>query len=146
MVTTSAPVTITAGDVIAFVKPVGFDTKTVVAGYFENQRDNNVINRRAGIWQVNVDSNNLVTLRFVRAVNLGQSVLVRNENVKLVYDINIAGNRTVPSYTILREELELPRRTTFDGSGTRFSNNRDQYTEPGTLDKFIKFPRTGVFE
>lgn len=146
LITTTTPVIASQNDVISFVKQVGFDTKTVVPGYYDNQYDNNVVNRRGGIWQVNVDSNNLVTLSFVRQVNLGQSVMIKQENIKLVYDIALAYNRSTPAYTVRKEELELPKRTTFDGSGTRFSSNRDQYTEPGTLDKYLKFPRLGVFE
>jgi hypothetical protein len=146
IVTLSQAVTVAMSDKITFLAPAGFDTKGVIAGYLEHQQNPAVLNKRAGVWQVSVDQYNIVTLSFVRQVQTGQIVLVKNENIKLVYDPVIPQGKHVPTYNIVNQELSLPIRTTFDGSGTRFSTNRDQYSEPGTLDKYLKFPKFGVFE
>jgi hypothetical protein len=134
------------GEVISFYNPVGYDTKSYVYGYEEHARDPNIINQRAGIWRCNVSANNIVTMGFVRQIEIGQIVLVKRENTKLFYDPDIKNNQTVPGFSLVEQELQTISRTTFDGSGTRFSNNRDQYQEPGALTKYIKFPRIGVFE
>jgi hypothetical protein len=39
----------------------------------------------------------------------------------------------------------VPVYTTFDGNGTRFFDNRDEYTLPESGDKYIKFTKLGVF-
>ena len=145
-ITLNQAVIATAGEVVSFYSPVGYDTKSYVYGYVEHARDPNITNQRAGIWRCNVSANNIVTMSFVRQIDVGQIVMIKNENTKLFYDQNLKGNQTVPGFSILEQELNRPARTTFDGSGTRFSNNRDQYQEPGALAKYMKFPRIGVFE
>ena len=145
-ITLSQSVIATQGEVVSFYNPVGYDTKSYVNGFAEHAKDPNIINQRAGIWRCNVSTDNIVTMSFVRPIDIGQLVLIKSENTKLFYDQNLAGNQTVPSFSIVEQELSRPARTTFDGSGTRFSNNRDQYQEPGALAKYMKFPRIGVFE
>jgi hypothetical protein len=145
-ITLSQSVIATQGEVVSFYNPVGYDTKSYINGFAEHAKDPNIINQRAGIWRCNVSANNIVTMSFVRPIDIGQLVLIKSENTKLFYDQNLIGNKTVPSFSIVEQELSRPARTTFDGSGTRFSNNRDQYQEPGALAKYMKFPRIGVFE
>jgi hypothetical protein len=140
------PVITTQGEVISFYNPVGYDTKSYIYGFEEHARDPNITNQRAGIWRCNVSANNIVTMSFVRQIDIGQIVLVKSENTKLFYDQNLKNNQKVPGFSIVEQELQRNQRTTFDGSGTRFSNNRDQYQEPGALAKYIKFPKIGVFE
>ena len=123
-----------------------FSETTVVPGYTENLFDVTVPNKRAGVWRVSVDTNNVITLDFVRQINLGQLVTVKNEVIKLVYDPVVAPGNTVPTYKVYNPTLaDSTENTSFDGEGTRFSSNRDNYNEPGTLDKYLKFPKTGVF-
>ena len=136
----------TQGEVISFYDPVGYDTKSYIYGYSEHASDPNITNQRAGIWRCNVSANNIVTMSFVRQIEVGQIVQIKSENTKYFYDQNITGNQSVPGFSILEQEITRPERTTFDGSGTKFSNNRDQYQEPGALAKYIKFPKIGVFE
>jgi hypothetical protein len=136
----------TQGEVVSFYSPVGYDTKSYIYGYEEHARDPNITNQRAGIWRCNVSANNIVTMSFVRQIDIGQIVMIKSENTKVFYDQNLKGTQTVPGFSIVEQELARNARTTFDGSGTRFSNNRDQYQEPGALAKYMKFPRIGVFE
>lgn len=123
----------------------GYDNLTVVPGYSEALNDPTISNQRAGIWQVNV-SGTAVNLEFVRQVLLGQVVTVKNETSKLFYDPLVKAGKTVPGYSLLSsQETSTTANTSFDGTGTRFVSNRDNYNQPGTLDKYIKFPKTGVF-
>lgn len=130
---------------------LGFDTEafdafSVIPGYIESIGNSSVSNQRAGIWKVNINSNDLVTLEFQRQVLPGQIVSVISETSKLFYDPQIKSGKTVPEYSLISTLLpDSTQNTSFDAEGTRFSSSRDNYTEPGTLDKYIKFPKTGVF-
>jgi len=117
-----------------------------VPGFAENQLNSTVINKRAGIWQVRLTDTNQVILVFVRPVKLGEVVSVKNDVTKLLYDPAIQPGKIVPEYTLLASSpTNSAENTSFDTEGTRFANNRDNYNEPGTLDKYLKFPKTGVF-
>ena len=123
-----------------------FDSYTVVPGYNESLANVAISNQRAGIWRVNIDEVGTVSLSFQRPVGLNQTVTINNEAVKLFFDPTIKPGNTVPSYTPTNiDHPFVTEATVFDGSGTRFASNKDTYTEPGTLDKYIKFPKTGVF-
>ena len=123
-----------------------FDSLQIVPGFFENQQNTLISNQRAGIWRINVDENNIVTLNFIRQVNLNQVVTVKNEVAKLFLDPSIKPGNTVPAYSLLSDSTrEATQDTSFDGEGTRFADNKDSYTEPGSLDKYLKFLKSGVF-
>lgn len=124
----------------------GYDQLTVVPGYFESLNDSTISNQRAGIWRVNVSSTGIVNMEFVRQVLTGQVVTVKNESSKLFYDPLVKTGKTVPAYSLLSSQAtSTTDNTSFDGTGTRFASNRDNYNQPGTLDKYLKFPKTGVF-
>jgi hypothetical protein len=135
-----------------------FDEKIPVPGYYEslngiydpvtNTVNNNVSNKRGGVWSVNINAAGIVYLSFLRQVRFGQIVTVKNESAKLIYDPTIESGRTQPSYrpvTQLRAGIVL--NTTFDAGGTRFSNPRDSYlSDPSSYDKYLKFPTSGVIQ
>ena len=121
-----------------------FDQVTVIPGYYDSL-GTGTANQRAGVWQVNIDANKLVTLVFLRPVNLTQAVIIKQDDSQVFYDPTIKPNNTVPTYTLLTNAPHDARKnTTFDGAGTRFANNKDNYSDPGSLDKYLKFPNTGV--
>ena len=121
-----------------------YDELTVIPGYLDSL-NTNISNQRAGIWQVEI-VNNLVVLNFVQQILLNQVVTVIRETTKLFYDPLIKTGKTVPEYSLISVNLpDSTQNTSFDTEGTRFVSNRDNYTEPGALDKYIKFPKTGVF-
>ena len=123
-----------------------FDQYTLVPGYTESIGNSSLSNQRAGIWKVVINTNNVVTLEFQRQVLPGQVINVVSETSKLFYDPQIKSGKTVPEYSLISTLLpDSTQNTSFDAEGTRFSSNRDNYTEPGTLDKYLKFPKTGVF-
>ena len=113
-------------------------------------------NMRGGIWEVQVSDdpvygNRVVTLAFVKEVEINQHVLVgtggRNYGQsKIYYDPIVKPGNTVPDYTILTTEVKTAGNTTrFDGGGTRFYNNRDMYLPPEALDVYLKFPKTNIY-
>ena len=131
-----------------------FDSVQIIPGYYDNLQDPFVSNQRAGIWRVDVITTpdqqqpvvSLVRLTFLRQVALGQEIIIKNDVSKLFLDPQIKPGKTVPEYSPLSQlQHNAQQSTTFDGKGTRFSNNRDNYVEPGTLDKYLKFRKTGVF-
>lgn len=128
---------------------------TVIPGFLDKLL-NNEVNQRAGIWQIVLgDAANyedkLVTLVFVKEVEINQHVLVgtggRNYgNSKIYYNPITQPGNTVPTYTILTTENKVAGDTTrFDGGGTRFYNNRDMYLPPESLDVYLKFPKTNIY-
>jgi hypothetical protein len=109
-----------------------------------------VPNQRAGIWRINIDSMNVVTLEFIQEIEVGQKVKVLEGSsfgfTFLTYDPLIKDGFTVPAYSLWSDIVKSESNTTiFDKSGTRFFDYRDSYTAPGTGDKYIKFPQIGVF-
>jgi photosystem II stability/assembly factor-like uncharacterized protein len=123
-----------------------FDQYTVIPGYIESIGNSSLSNQRAGIWKVIIDANNIVTLEFQRQILPGQVVNVVSETTKLFYDPQVKAGKTIPEYSLISSLLpDSTQNTSFDTEGTRFSSNRDNFTEPGTLDKYLKFPKTGVF-
>jgi hypothetical protein len=106
-----------------------------------------------------------VTLKFDQEMILDQTVKVRTGDT---YTQTTLQYKTVPGEAIPRyfvadfaTGLERTAETTFDGGtcimregfvagssftgGTTFSNNQDIWIIQETLDKYIKFPQTGVF-
>ena len=71
----------------------------------------------------------------------------RHGNSYQLYDSSIIGvSNTVPVYTQTNTQVLKPTLPTlFDGNSTKFVNNIDSYTLPLEGDKYLKFPKIGVF-
>ena len=124
----------------------------IVPGYTEKLTIPTLKNQRGGIWRININSDNIIELSFVREINTGEYIYV-NEGVDhgngyLLYDIAaLVQGYTVPKYTqtysqVLEKSLNP---TTFDKGGTNFINNIDSYTLPMQSATYLKFPKIGVF-
>jgi hypothetical protein len=127
---------------------VGWDQAQYVPGYNENNFNPAVANQRIGIWTVTINEDDIVTLEFVQTVTPYQKLYVRNGftygGTNIYYDPIVKPDRVIPNYSIIPQQIKI-QYTTFDGNGTRFYDNRDEYVLPGTGDKYIKFTKTGVF-
>lgn len=127
---------------------LAWDAANYVPGYNENLLDSRIDNQRIGVWQVNIDNDGIVTLTFVRTINYYQKLYVRNGftygATSIYYDPIVKEGLLIPNYSIIPEQINT-RYTTFDGNGTRFYDNRDEYALPEQGDKYIKFTKTGVF-
>jgi len=110
-----------------------------------------LVNQRAGIWQINIDNLNNITLTFVKEINPGDYVYVNSgvthANSYQLYDLSVLSQGyTTPRYTQSFSSVLKPRvKTTFDNANTQFLNNVDTYTMPLQGDKYLKFPKIGVF-
>ena len=127
---------------------VAWDAANYVTGYNEHLLNPSIVDKRIGIWQINVDSDDLVTLTFVRAINYYDNLFVRNGfnhgETNIYYDPVVKNNRNIPNYSIIPQQINIIA-TTFDGNGTKFLNYRDSYSVPEQGDKYIKFTKIGVF-
>lgn len=132
-----------------------YGSSTVVPGFLEKLLSGGE-NKRGGIWRIEVAEaeiydNSVVKLVFVKEVEVNQHVLVGSggqtySETKIYYDPIVKPGLTVPSYTVLSYEVrDSSQATRFDGGGTRFSNNRDMYLPPESLDAYLKFPKTNVY-
>ena len=129
----------------------------IIPGYTEKVRTgNSATNQRGGVWRITVDETNVVTLNFVKELQPGDIVYViegfSKGNSYQLYDLSVLNaGYTVPSYTELISSVYQTvtniggQQTTFDSAATIFINNVDTYTLPGAGDKYLKFPKIGVF-
>jgi hypothetical protein len=102
-----------------------------------------------------------VHLEFVQELIVNQTIKIRTGKTypASTLQYKLAKNEAIPRYQPFEGTLGSAQ-TTFDGGsclcregderggirgGTAFSNNRDKYEVPESLDKYIKFPQDGVF-
>lgn len=107
------------------------------------------LNKRGGIWEIDINPvTTQVTLKFVKEVFPNEWVQVnKGKNFldsKILYDAAIKPGKTQPEYSAFISYNNAE--TIFDGGATRFYNNRDQYSVPEQEDKYLKFPKLGVFK
>lgn len=129
---------------------VGFDNYDIIPGYAAKNLDPSVVNQRAGIWRINIDVDGVITLTLLQEIVLNQAVKIGSgtsyAGTIVVYDPAIPSGLTVPTYVPqLAYHNDSGSRTRFDGSTTRFYDHRDNYAEPQSGGKYIKFPQIGVF-
>ena len=108
----------------------------------------NVVNERGGVWKINI-VDGIVNLTPVLAVAPGQQIRVSLGNTYsgaiVYYNQNLSKGQSVPFYSIFKYQTSAFNRTTFNADSTRFFSSRDSYYQPGTQDKYVKFPQYGVF-
>lgn len=128
-----------------------YDRYTVIPGFLEQVVGAALINKRGGIWQINIDANNIVTLSFIQEVAVNQRIQIfsgrRYNGAILYYSPPTKQGQTVPYYSIfkLNKSSIVNAATTFNGGTTRFFSKRDQYYAPGTQGSYLKFPQSGPF-
>ena len=120
----------------------------VVYAYDDDSDVWRVANQRAAVWQVNINDDNIVTLTLVRAIDYYDTIYVRNGftygDTNIYFDPIVKIGKSVPDYSKIPQQIRTTY-TTFDGNGTRFYDNRDEYVVPEQGDKYIKFTKIGVF-
>jgi Putative Ig domain len=136
----------------------GYDLYSFVPGYLEKIQSSyvsgentlyTVTNKRGGIWRINIVGNE-VGLTFVTEIELNQRIRISRGATyggAIVYYNPIRNTgQTVPAYSIYNVTISsVQKRTTFNADTTRFFNHRDSYYDPGSNDKYLKFPQTGAF-
>jgi len=105
-------------------------------------------NQRAGIWRIELDQNNTVLLNFHQEVSPFQLVIVTRgatyADTTLYLRAQPELGRSELSYELIPKILS--NATIFDGGDTRFLDYRDLYLDPGRGDKYVLYPKLGVFE
>jgi hypothetical protein len=131
-------------------------TNSVLPGYQEKTNTPTLPNKRGGVWQIKISADNIINLIFVTEINPGDYVYIKegatHGDSYQLYDISALDlGFTVPNYTQtnsnahLPTNLDKPTTTTFDKKTTQFINNVDTYTLPLQGDKYLQFPKIGVF-
>jgi hypothetical protein len=125
-----------------------YDTYTIVPGFLEKSQGTSTVNRRGGIWRIDI-TGGIVNLTFVREITVYERVRVlfgkTLSSAILTYSLDLVPGQTVPFYKVFISSPALRIRTTFNNDTTKFFTRRDQYYEPGSQDKYVKFPKYGVF-
>jgi hypothetical protein len=129
-----------------------FNAFDVVPGWVAAVSDpsQQTINQRAGVWEIDIDPiTQLVTLNFQQQILPGQYVQVQKgqtfaQQNLLLESPPLPGQTDLYYRTLLRPDTALS--TVFDGDSTRFIEFRDLYQDPGRQDKYIIYPKVGVFE
>ena len=125
-----------------------YDTYTIVPGFLEKSQGTSAVNRRGGIWRINIIGG-IVNLTFVQEITVYERVRIlfgkTLSSAILTYSLDLAPGQTVPFYKVFISNPALRIRTTFNNDTTKFFTLRDQYYEPGSEDKYVKFPQYGVF-
>jgi len=141
-----------------------FSKSVKVPGFVEHIFDG-IPNQRAGVYKINIDDSNIVTLSLVRNTNPGDIVEVERgvtygpnstRGPTRLYFESYTRRGNVPRWWKFEGNLIIDpdtndslvkshKETTFDQRGTRFFNYRDQYAGPEEQAKYIKFPKYGVF-
>ena len=125
-----------------------YDTYTVIPGFLEKSQGTSAVNRRGGVWRIDI-VNGIVNLTFVQEIAVYDRVRVlfgkTLSSAILVYSLDLQPGQTVPFYQVFTNNPTIRIRTTFNNDTTKFFTYRDEYYEPGTQDKYVKFPQYGVF-
>lgn len=107
------------------------------------------VNQRSGIWTIDIDSNDTVKLDFDQTVDAGTYFRILSGATyggKLLRLSSLPDNgKTELNYYVINTEL-LETKTIFDGGATRFLDYRDLYLDPGRNDKYVIYPKLGVFK
>lgn len=129
------------------IDPQKWDESSYVPGYYEHIENPSVENKRIGIWQVELLAGGVVHLVFVRTLNFYDTLTVLNGEItaNIFYDPTVKPGFNVPSFSVIPQQIKTEYVTIFDGNSTRFHNNRDTYSLPGTGDKFIIWKHKTVF-
>lgn len=93
----------------------------------------------------------VVILEFVEEVIPGDQVQINSGTTKnqsiVFYDPTLHENRSVPEYFPVSYQTGILQTfTKFDNNGTKFFSHRDTYSVPEQNNKYLKFPKIGVFK
>lgn len=126
-----------------------YDTYTIIPGFLEKSQATSPINYRGGVWRISI-TENIVNLVFQQEIQVNDRVKIlfgkNYASAVVFYSIDLGPGQTVPFYRVFASNPVFRERTTFNNDTTKFFTYRDRYYEPGTQDKYIKFPQYGVFE
>ena len=125
-----------------------YDTYTAIPGYLEKTMGTGLVNRRGGVWRIHI-INDIVNLEFILELEINERVRIlfgkTLSSAIMMYSTELEVGQTVPFYKVFVLTPTIRVRTTFNNDSTKFFTYRDHYYEPGSQDKYVKFPQYGVF-
>ena len=138
----------------------GWDASTYVPGYIEwldNRKVVNgvitypVTNQRAGIWKININSANFVTLTFVQQMNYYKTLYITSGFARggttIFYDPVIKSGLNFPNYSIIPQQLQSPTEGTVTLSLANSNTSSTGSTVIGTYRRGVGFiPNATGFE
>lgn len=119
---------------------------------------NDLVGFDTRLYDFNIDWDNppafptqVVTLEFVEEVIPGDQVQINGGTTRgqsiVFYDPTLQPNRSVPEYAPVTYQTGVVQTfTKFDNNGTKFFSHRDTYSVPESNNKYLKFPKIGVFK
>jgi len=127
-----------------------YDYYAIIPGFLEKAQGIATQNQRGGVWRIDI-INNVVNLSFVKEIELNQRVRILRGGTYggavMYYTPIVPEGQSVPYYVVYQvAPPAVDPKTTFNGGTTRFFSFKDTYYEPGTQDKYLKFPQDGVFK
>ena len=143
-------------DDVAGYSATDFSETEIIPGWVESNANPLIQNQRAGIWRITLDDNNLIYLEFVQEIPIAGAL--SSGVVSVRYGAKYGGNdiqysianqippKNVPDYAIIEiGVIQESNGTIFDSNATRFLSGVDNYQAPDEGDKYLKFPKIGVF-
>ena len=143
-------------DDVAGYSATDFSETEIIPGWVESNANPLIQNQRAGIWRITLDDNNLIYLEFVQEIPIAGAS--SSGVVSVRYGAKYGGNdiqysianqippKNVPDYAIIEiGVIQESNGTIFDSNATRFLSGVDNYQAPDEGDKYLKFPKIGVF-
>jgi hypothetical protein len=107
------------------------------------------VNQRSGVWTITVDANDTVKLEFDQPVAAGTYFRIlsgaRYGGKLLRLSPLPDDGKTELNYYVV-DTTAVSTKTSFDGGATRFLEYRDLYLDPGRNDKYVIYPKLGVFK
>jgi hypothetical protein len=139
-----------------------FSETEIIPGWVESNANPSIQNQRAGIWTVALDDNGLIALEFTTEIYLANELMpdstISTGVLYIRYGAKYGGNdiqysianqippKNVPDYAIIEiGVIQESNGTIFDSNATRFLSGVDNYQAPDEGDKYLKFPKIGVF-
>ncbi len=118
-----------------------------IPGYADVLNGTAKTNVRPNIWQVTIDSNGIVHLVSFIQISAGDYIFVNkgnmHENTGFYFTGQPDATSTVPRFLPFNFVTNFSaNKTTFDGSGTRFFNNVDEFVTSDEYNFWVKFPQT----
>jgi hypothetical protein len=88
---------------------LGWDAGTYIPGYNEHNLNPSIPDQRIGIWQINIDEDDIVSLTFVEEIEINDQLFVRNGftygATNIYYDPVVKEDNTIPNYSILPQQV-----------------------------------------
>jgi hypothetical protein len=125
---------------------VPYDLGVIIPGQLQSQMDPTVKNERMGIWLINVDSSNVVTLTLLENTITNNYVTVRTGKTYNQTSLYVPSAPASGLLLINWQPLSVApiNETTFDMNSMLFIDPVDMYTNTNAYDAYLVFPHRTI--